>query len=68
VATTKAGQKAVHKYVKENYGRLNITVPKGRKPEIQAAADKARQSLNGYVTQAIDERMERDSGAQEGAG
>lgn len=38
-------------------------VPKGQKATIQAAAEDAGQSLNGYVTQAIDERMERDSTA-----
>lgn len=30
---------------------------------IQAAAEDAGQPLNGYVTQAIDERMERDNAA-----
>ena len=62
---SKAQQKAVHKYVRDKYDRINITVPKGRKTAIQAAADKAGQSINGYVTQAVDERMGRDEGAAE---
>lgn len=60
---SKAAQKAVHKYVRENYDRINITVPKGRKAAIQAIADVAGQSINGYVVQAVDERMERDGAA-----
>ena len=29
--TTAAQQRAVHKYVKNNYDRLELSVPKGRK-------------------------------------
>ena len=38
MAYTKAGMRAVDKYVKENYERLNIKVPKGRKAAIEAHA------------------------------
>ena len=48
----------------ERYDRLNILVPKGRKAAIQAASDAAGQSLNGFVTTAIDERIERLGGSQ----
>ena len=58
--TTKAGQKAVHKYVKNNYDRLEITVAKGRKAELQEHAAKKGESLNGFVNRAIDEAVERD--------
>jgi uncharacterized protein (DUF1778 family) len=34
---------------------------KERGEKIRAAADAAGQSLQGYILQAIDERMERDS-------
>lgn len=57
---SKAQQKAVHKYVKNNYDRLEITVPKGQKAIIKAAAENAGESLNGYIKRAIDERMERE--------
>jgi len=60
LAISKAQQKAVHKYVKENYDRLNISVPKGQKAIIKVAAESKGESLNGYVVQAVDERMERD--------
>ena len=38
MAVSRAQQKAVNKYVKENYDRINVTMPKGKKDEIQAHA------------------------------
>lgn len=58
---SKAQQKAVHKYVKSNYDRLELTVPKGQKDIIKAAAENAGESLNTYVRNAINQRMERDA-------
>ena len=58
---SKAQQKAVHKYVKKNYDRLELTVPKGQKDIIKAAAENAGESLNTYVRNAINQRMERDA-------
>lgn len=58
---SKAQQKAVHKYVKNNYDRLELTVPKGQKDIIKAAAESAGESLNTYVRNAINQRMERDA-------
>lgn len=58
---SKAQQKAVHKYVKENYDRIGITVPKGQKEEIKAHADIYDEgSLNKFINRAIEETMERD--------
>ena len=59
--TTKAGQKAVNKYMKNNYDRFNLVLPKGKKSELQAHAANKGESLNGFVNRAIDEAMERDS-------
>ena len=61
---SKANQKAVAKYVKQNYDRIEVKVPKGRKDAIQAAASAQGESLNGFVTTAIDERIERLEGVQ----
>ena len=36
-----------------------LTLPKGRKAEIQAVADAQGESLNDFIIKAIDERMER---------
>ena len=57
--TTAAQQRAVHKYVKNNYDRLELSVPKGEKEEIQQAAKQARQSVNTYVYEAVKRRMEQ---------
>lgn len=58
---SKAQQKAVHKYVKNNYDRIELTVPKGQKDVIKAAAESVGESLNTYVRNAIDRRMEQDN-------
>lgn len=51
------------------YDRINLTVPKGRKAEIQAAAAAAGESVNAYITEAITRRMERDTqGGQQNEG
>lgn len=57
MATSKAQQKAVHKYVKANYDRLEITVPKGQKAAIKVAAHQAGESLNQYIQSAVLARM-----------
>lgn len=62
---SKAQQKAVHKYVKNNYDRLEITVPKGRKAEIKAHAEAHGESVNAFVVRAVNETIEREcSGLQ----
>ena len=63
---SKAQQKAVAKYMKNNYDEVKVRIPKGRKEAIQAAASAQGESLNGFVTTAIDERIERLEGAREG--
>ena len=57
--TTAAQQRAVHKYVKNNYDRLELSVPKGEKEEIQQAAKQAGQSVNAYVYEAVKRRIEQ---------
>lgn len=58
---SKAQQKAVHKYVKNNYDRIELTVkPKGKKEKLKAHAAKNGETLNSFINRAIDETMERD--------
>ena len=59
---SKAQQKAVHKYTKANYDRVELTVPKGRKAELQEHAAARGESLNGFVNRAIDTVVEMDKG------
>lgn len=60
MAVPKANQRAVNKYVKNNYDRINVTMPKGRKDEIKAHAEDRGESVNAFINRAIDETMERD--------
>ena len=56
-----AQQKAVNKYVKENYDRINVNMPKGRKEAVKAHAEAQGESLNAFINRAITETMDRDS-------
>lgn len=49
MTTTKAQQKAVNKYIKNNYDSLRIVVPKGRKAAVEAHAKAKGESINGLV-------------------
>lgn len=49
-----------NEFNKKNYDRIEIKVRKGRKAVIQEAATAAGQSLSEYISQAINERMERN--------
>lgn len=53
MVVSKSQQKAVNKYIKNNYDSLRIVVPKGQKAAVEAAAKKAGESINGYVNRLI---------------
>lgn len=57
---TEARRKANAKYLKESVEDIRIRVPKGQKDIIKAAAESVGESLNTYVRNAIDQRMEQD--------
>ena len=59
---SKAQQKAVSKYMKNNYDEIKIRVSKGQKDEIKAHAESKGESLNGFINRAIDETVQRDNG------
>ena len=64
MAISKAQQKAVNKYVKENYDRVNVNMPKGKKEAVQAQAARCGVSVNAYINAAIDEKISRDTAAE----
>lgn len=72
MAVSKAQQKAVNKYMAANYDRINLTVPKGRKDEIQSFAAQTGESTNGFINRAIGEamgeRQQKPAEAAQGAG
>lgn len=62
MATTKAGQKAVNKYISKAYDRINLTVPKGKKEFLQSVAGEQGKSLNRYIKEAVETKYETDTG------
>lgn len=64
MAVSKAQQKAVNKYVREKYDRINITMPKGRKEQIQTAAEARGESVNGFINRLISDALDAESGVQ----
>lgn len=62
MTVSKAQQRAVNKYMKENYDRVNLTMPKGQKEIIKAFAERNGESLNAFIIRAITETMERSAG------
>ena len=58
---TKTSSAVKNRYNAKAYDQLPIRVPKGQKATIQANADAVGESLNGYVTKAIDERIARQN-------
>ena len=48
-------------YAKWNLQRMQIDVHKEEYEQIKAAADAAEESVNGYIKQAIRQRMQRDA-------
>ena len=60
---SKAQQRAVSKYMKENYDEIKVRVEKGQKEIVRAHAEARGESVNGFVNRAISETMERDKEA-----
>ena len=65
MAKTKTSATVEDRWNSQNDEDIRIRVPKNQKVVIQAAAEKAGQSINGYVTQAVEERIERDNEVEE---
>ena len=63
MAVSKAQQASVNKYVKNNYDRINVTMPKGKRDVLKAHAEAQGESVNGFINRAIDETMARDNAA-----
>ena len=57
---SKAQQKAVHKYVKANDDRLDLTIPKGQKEVVKAHAERRGESVNGFIWRSIQQTIQRD--------
>lgn len=65
MSISKAQQKATAKYVRQNYDRIEVKVPKGDKEVLQALAQAQGESLNKFINRAITEQMVRDTADKE---
>ena len=61
---SKAQQRAVNKYMANNYDRINLTGPKGQRDTIKAHAEARGESVNGFINRAIAQAMEQDKAPQ----
>lgn len=57
---SKAQQRAVSKYMKENYDEIKVRVEKGQKEIVKAHAESQGESVNGFINRAIEQQMARD--------
>ena len=64
MATTKAGQKAVNKYVKNNYDKILFTIPKGKREVLKGFAEAQGESVNSYIKEAVKQRIKADTGQE----
>ena len=65
MSVSEAQKKASIKYL-EKLDEIRIRMPKGQKEIIKAHAEGRGESVNGFINRAIEETMERDSGAPAG--
>lgn len=63
MAISKAQQAAVHKYVKANYDRLELTLPKGQKELVKDFAAMNGESVNAFIARLIAEAMQQKGAA-----
>ena len=56
----KASTKAQNKYIAKAYDRVNLVLPKGQEDIIKAHAESQGESVNGFISRAIENQMERD--------
>lgn len=58
--TTKAEQRAVNKYIKNNYDRVNLAMPKGKKEEYKKIAEASGyNSLNQFIIDCIEKNIKK---------
>ncbi|MCL2697755.1 MAG: antitoxin [Oscillospiraceae bacterium] len=56
-----ASSKAKMKYDDKTYDRITFRVPKGKKAILNEHAEKQGESLNGFITRAVDNQIENDN-------
>lgn len=61
---SQAQRRATNKYL-EKFDEIRVRVLKGHKQTIQDHCESRGESMNSFITQAINEKMERDKGETE---
>ena len=56
----KTSAKSKNAWIEKAYDRINLTVSKGQKDIIKAHAEAKGESVNGFISRAIDNQIERD--------
>lgn len=56
----KNSYESIKRYEDKAYDKVLVRLPKGHKATIKAHAEAHGQSVNGFINEAIDEKMERD--------
>ena len=56
----KTSNESKAKYNAKAYDRINIAVPKGRKDDIQAIAERYGLSINAYINKIIEAALEQE--------
>jgi predicted DNA binding CopG/RHH family protein len=49
-----------NEFIRNNYDRINLTVPKGKKEAIKKRADSLGKSVNEYINRLIDGDIQSD--------
>lgn len=57
MAYSEAQKKATNKWIKENYERINITLPIGTKEVWKAKADELGLSMNDFIRKCVQEKL-----------
>ena len=61
MSTTEAQKKAIAKYQSEKTDLIKFRVPKGKKEEYQALADRSgAKSLTAYITTILEEKLKEE--------
>lgn len=60
MGVSKKQQAHVNKYIKNHYDSVHLTLPKGKKGIVKAAAEKEGMSTNAYINRAIEHELYRN--------
>lgn len=60
----KNSPESINRYMAKAYDRINLTVPKGQKDVIKAHAEAQGKSVNGFINEAIEEKMAREKAGE----